>query len=122
MVRIIILVGSATRMIILMLRMTRLIILMPGMFILMGQDDGSWFMAQGSWLMAHGQGGPAWPLAPGGYVAMELRGYYVAMLCGHVAKKFRGVLLVRITNANKIEAAIYCLQELPASESEYLDV
>ena len=36
-------------MIILMLRMIRMIILMLRMIILMGQHDGSWFMAHGSW-------------------------------------------------------------------------
>ena len=55
-------------MIILMLRMIRMIILMLRMIILMGQDDGSWFMAHDSMLMAHGSwprgAGPA--LEPGG--------------------------------------------------------
>ena len=45
-----------------------MIILMLRMIILMGQDDGSWFMAHGSRLMAHGSwprgAGPA--LGPGG--------------------------------------------------------
>ena len=36
-------------MIILMLRMIRMIILMLRMIIQMGQDDGAWFMAKGSW-------------------------------------------------------------------------
>ena len=48
-------------MIILMLRMIRVIILMLRMFILMGQDDGPWFMAHGSRLIAH----LALPWAPG---------------------------------------------------------
>ena len=44
-------------MIILMLRMIRMTMLMLRMIALMGQDDGSWFMADGSRLMAHG----SWP-------------------------------------------------------------
>ena len=55
----IILINTDDWMIILMGRML-------GMIILMGQDDGSWFMAHGSRLMAHGQGGPARPRSPGG--------------------------------------------------------
>ena len=52
-------------MIILVLRMIGMIIPMLRMIILMGQDDGSWFMAHGPRLMAHGQGGPARPWSPG---------------------------------------------------------
>ncbi len=48
-----------------MLRIIGMIILMVRMIILMGQDDGSWFMAHGSRLMAHGQGGPVRPWGPG---------------------------------------------------------
>ena len=36
------------------------------MIMLMGQDDGSWFMAHGSRLMAHGQGGASPALVPEG--------------------------------------------------------
>ena len=44
-----------------MLEMIRMIILPLSMIISMGQDDGSWFMAQRSLLMAHGQGGEPSP-------------------------------------------------------------
>ena len=82
----IILMLRMIRMIILMLRMIRMIILMLRMIILMGQDDGSWFMAHGPRLMAHGSwprgAGPA--LEPGGApgpdpAGPETRGPWPAM-------------------------------------------
>ncbi len=78
-----------TRMIILMLRMIRMIILMLRMIILMGQDDGSWFMAHGSRLMAHG----SWPR--GASTALEPAGAPGPVL---IILSLRMIILVILTH------------------------